>query len=79
MPYIKPPPQHPLTELLKGKNVLSPQLGKILGLCPHTAKQRLEDPSLLTIRDIRRIIRNGHIPSEEVRECVSKELSWTKF
>lgn len=79
MPKIKQPNPHPLTELLKSKDLRGSQLARILDTCQYTAKKRLDDPSLLTIRDLRRLARSGKLPIEKVRECVAQEISWTMF
>lgn len=73
MPYTKPlnPPRHErMTRLLRGYGFNAPKLAEVLNVSAPTARQRLEDPSRITLGDLDRINRFGHVPMEEIREAI---------
>ena len=74
MPYIKKPdpPYARMTRLLRGYGLNGPKLAQILGVTPPTGNKRLEQPVTLTIGDLDRINRLGHIPMEEIREAICR-------
>lgn len=72
MPYIKPKPKphEAFRRLLRGYELNGPRLATVLGCCENTARAKLEDPGRLTLDDLDKIKRLGHIPAEEIREKV---------
>lgn len=75
MPYTKPllpQPWAKMSRLLKGYGMTGPKLAEILGVSRPTAKARIDAPGKLTLEDLDRISRMGHIPMEEIREA------WTR-
>lgn len=73
MPYIKENlPFDKMHRLLKGYELDGPKLAAILGVSAPTAKLRLDEPGKLTLADLDKISRRGHIPMEELRECIVK-------
>lgn len=40
------------------------------GVSPPTGRKRLEQPETLTLGDLDRLSRKGHIPMEELREAI---------
>ena len=71
MPYIKPPkrPFEKMRRLLLGYELTAPKLSVVLGCSQPTARQRLNDPGLLTIAELDKIHRLGRVPIEEIREA----------
>lgn len=59
-----------MTRLLKGYGLTAPKLAEVLDVSPPTARQRLDDPSRLTLGDLDRINRFGHVPLDEIREAI---------
>lgn len=74
MPYTKPkePPFVRMQRLLRGYGLNGENLAPILEVTPPTARSRLEQPEMLTLRDLDRINRFAHIPMEEIREAITK-------
>lgn len=74
MPYVKKPdpPFARMTRLLKGYGLNGPGMARVLGVSHPTGKRRLENPQELTIGDLDRLNRFGHIPLEELREAISR-------
>lgn len=74
MPYIKEreEPFARMRRLLLGYGFSGPKLAAILDVSAPTAKRRLEQPETITLRDLDRINRFGHIPLEELREAVQR-------
>lgn len=72
MPYLKrpDPPYMKMARLLKGYGFNGPKLADVLGCSAPTARARLDAPELLTLADLDRINRFGHIPIEEIREAI---------
>ena len=69
MPYIKKQ-QSGMTRLLLGYELTAPRLATVLGCSENTARLRLNDPSTLTLAELDRIRRFGHVPVEEIRNRV---------
>lgn len=74
MPYIKPKekPYGRMVRLLKGYDLTGRRLAEVLGVAPSTAYSRLERPETLTLGELDRIVRVGHVPLEEIRAAISK-------
>lgn len=73
MPYTKPltPPRYArMTRLLRGYELTAPRLAEVLNVTAPTARQKLENPSRLTLGDLDRINRFGHVPLGEIREAI---------
>ncbi len=72
MPYKKPKrqPFAELEELLRGNKLNSTSLAKVLVCSPTTALKKLNNPELLTLKDLGRIVRFGHIPEEKVKQSL---------
>lgn len=68
MPYKKPKYIKfiELGRLLRGYGLNCVKLANVLDCCPATAIKKLSNPETLTLRDIDRIVRFGHVPKEEV-------------
>lgn len=74
MPYIKKkdPPFARMGRLLRGYGFSAPKLAEILDVSRPTAKKRLDQPEMLTLRDLDLINRFGHVPLEEIREAMQR-------
>ena len=74
MPYIKPkePAFAKMQRLLKGYGLSGQKLAAVLECSAPTARARLESPQTLTLEDLDRINRRGHVPMEEIREAISR-------
>lgn len=73
MPYAKPltPPRYArMTRLLRGYGLTAPKLAEVLNVTTPTARIRLENPSRLTLGDLDRINRLGHVPIDEIRGAI---------
>lgn len=72
MPYIKEreAPFSKMHRLLLGYGYNGENLSKVLGTSRPTAKKRLDNPGLLTMKDIVNLNLKGHIPMEELREAI---------
>lgn len=73
MSYVKPltvPPFSRMTRLLKGYDMNGATLGKVLGCSPPTARAKINNPERLTLGDLDKLRRVGHIPLEEIREAI---------
>ena len=70
MPYLKR--KDPELQLLLNKYKLDtgPALAKVLGVSPKTAYRRYTDVSTLTVGDLDKINRYGHVPIEEIRQAI---------
>ena len=53
--------------LLRGYNFNSRTLAEILLCSPSTALKKINNPELLTLRDLRMIAKLGKVPAEEIR------------
>lgn len=75
MPYIKPLTLQPfarMTRLLRGYGFTGPTLAQILGCTAPTARDRILHPERLTLEDLDKIARLGHIPLDELRDCIGR-------
>lgn len=75
MPYVKPLAPQPfakMTRLLRGYGMTGPKLAAILGVSRPTAKARIDAPGKLTLEELDRISRQGHIPLDELRDCIGR-------
>ena len=72
MPRLRQP-DHPyakMRRLLVGYGLSASNLAVILNVSEPTARKRLDRPELLTLSDLDRISRYGHIPIEEIRSSI---------
>lgn len=70
MPYKKDPVP-PMSRLLQKYGFTSgAKLSRVLTISVPTAMKRLNDPELLTVEDLHRLNRFGHIPIDEIRENI---------
>lgn len=75
MPYTKPLTPQPwarMRRLLVGYGMTGPKLAEILGVSRPTAKARIDAPGKLTLEELDRISRHGHIPLDELRDCIGR-------
>ena len=73
MPHIpKKEPHDAMGRLLRGYQLGSPQLARVLGCSAPTARSKLNNPGRLTLDDIMKINKSGHIPIEEIRDAIGK-------
>lgn len=73
MPYCKPKeiPYEKMRKLLLGYEMNGVKMAAILGLkSATTGKRKLDEPVRLTLGDIDRLNRFGHIPIDELREAM---------
>ena len=72
MPYLKkrPIPFRKMQMLLKAYGFNGENLVPVLGYSPKTNRSRIQDPRLLTLGDLEKICKSGHIPMEEIREAI---------
>jgi hypothetical protein len=71
--YVKPltPSRYArMTRLLLGYGLSAPKLAEVLDVTPPTARGKLYDPARLTLGDVDRINRFGHVPLDELREAI---------
>lgn len=73
MPYKKPKKKkfEAVSRLIRGYGFGATRLSEILECSPATASRKLADPERLTLSDIDRIVRFGHIPCEEIRSAMT--------
>lgn len=64
VPFIK------LSRLLKGYDLNPPALAKVLGVSMPTARTKLNNPSKLTLDDLSKIHRFGHINWDEIKATI---------
>lgn len=75
MPYTKPLTPEPwvrMRRLLVGYGMTGPKLAVILGVSRPTAKARIDAPGKLTLEELNKISRQGHIPLDELRDCIGR-------
>lgn len=72
MPYIKPkePPFIRVRRLLLGYEMTPQSLAAVLECSENTARARLRSPETLTLGELDKISRRGHIPMEEIRAAL---------
>lgn len=61
-----------MKRLLVGYGLNAPKLAPILGVSEPTAKKRIDQPETLSLRDLDRINRLGHIPLEEIKSALCR-------
>ena len=64
MPFRK------MQRLIRGYNFNGNNLEPILGYSAKTIRKKIEDPRELTLGDLEKLCRDGHIPMEEIREAM---------
>ena len=76
MPRIKqiPTPFERVRRLLLGYELTATKLAIVLKCSQPTARQRLNDPGLLRLTELRKLHRLGHIPIAELMEVIRREL-----
>lgn len=71
MPYLKNnEPYAELRRLLKGYGLTGLRLARAIGKSESTARDRLDRPGSLTVRELELICKNGHIPAEELKGAI---------
>lgn len=72
MPYVKPRerPCARLRKLLLGEEMSASRLADILGCSVGTARSRLEHPEKLTVGELDKIVKKGHISADEIRAAI---------
>lgn len=77
MPYLKPDeiPFEAVVGVLKRNNVGSGRkLADVLFCSDFTGLSRLKSPQDLSLKELRMIHRNGHVPIEELCEAIREGL-----
>ena len=70
MPYLKHV-RDPIRALLKSYDITDgTKLSRVLGVTPKTGRARFNYPQTLTIADLMKINKFGHIPIEEIRAAI---------
>ena len=73
MPYKKSTkPFESVEMLLNSYKINAPALAKILGVSVPTARDKLENPQKIQLKDIGLISRYGHVPIEELRKAIKE-------
>lgn len=74
MPYVRQPevPFARVRRLLLGYELDTARLAGILGCSLPTARSRLANPQQLTLGELERISRLGHVPMAEIKEAIIK-------
>ena len=72
MPYTKKVevPFVAMQRLLKGREITPSELSRVLGCSEATARSRLNTPEKLTLSELDRICRFGHVPMGEIRNAI---------
>jgi len=71
MPFLKDDkPFIEMERLLRGYGLIGSRLARVLGKCEATARSKLQCPGSITLFDLARICRDGHIPADEIREAI---------
>ena len=72
MPRLKerPTPFAKVSRLIKGYGFNGSNLEPILGYSAKTNRKKIEAPRELTLGDLEKICKNGHIPIDEIREAI---------
>ena len=71
MPYKKSKiPFEKTKRLLCSYEINAPKLADALGVTPMTARKKLNDPSKLTLNDLKNIHKKLHINWAEIRESI---------
>lgn len=74
MPYIKrrEVPFAKVKRLLLGYELDATALADVLGVSYNTARARLDRPETMTLADLDRVCKAGHVPMEEIRAAIIK-------
>ena len=59
-----------MRRLLRAYGFNGVRLAEVLNISPPTARKRLREPETLTLYDLERLNRLGHIPLEEIRQAI---------
>ncbi|MBQ7534110.1 MAG: hypothetical protein IJT43_00645 [Stomatobaculum sp.] len=72
MPRLKerPIPFLKMQRLIRSYGYNGSNLEPVLGYSPKTIRKKIEDPRQLTLGDLEKICKSGHIPMEEIREAI---------
>lgn len=72
MPRLKerPIPFQKMQRLIKGYGFNGSNLEPILGYSPKTIRKKIENPRELTLGDLEKLCKSGHIPIDEIRESI---------
>ena len=71
MPYLKDDkPFVEIERLLRGRGLIGSRLARVLNTSEGTARSRLRTPGTITLFELERICKEGHVPAEEIREAV---------
>ena len=70
MPYRKDTTD-PMTRLLRGYFKTGEELSRVLEVAPKTGRRKISEPQkYLTLGDLTKINRFGHVPIEEIRAAI---------
>ena len=74
MPYIKPraTPFAGMQRLLRGYDFNGCSLARVLSCSEATARDRIRNPEHLTLAELDRINRFGHVPIDELRAAIAR-------
>ena len=72
MPYVKSRevPFVTVRRLLLGRELDATALAKVLGCSYNTAKKRLDNPGSITLEELDRVCRSGHVPMDDIRAAI---------
>ncbi len=72
MPKLKerPIPFQKVQRLIKSYGFNGSNLEPILGYSAKTNREKINDPRRLTLGDLEKMCKSGHIPMEEIREAI---------
>ena len=72
MPRLKerPIPFVKMQRLIRSYGYNGSNLEPILQYSAKTNRKKIEDPRELTLGDLERLCKNGHIPIDEIREAI---------
>lgn len=72
MPKLKerPIPFRNVQHLIRGYGFNGSNLEPILGYSAKTNRKKLEDPRQLTLGDLEKLCKSGHIPMDEIRNAI---------
>lgn len=70
MPYKKEKADPPIVVKIKGYIGNGTDLARVLGVSVPTAIKKLKQPEHLTLGDLDKIHRFGHVPIEEIRAAI---------
>jgi len=72
MPYVRrrEVPFVSVRRLLLGRELDATALAKVLGCSYNTAKARLDKPETMTLAELDRVCRAGHVPMDDIRAAI---------